>query len=265
MDNLQLRFAKEIKINNFTIRIPRVKDIIEIGEKKYNQFLRPYFITKNIIKCDSDILNQIKNFDLFFMPGKDNKPILMYNDEISFLDLLLESLSFYFNENVSLLNARDLKYNNIVDLGYSDDILSQIHYILVENNGLVDRENFDDIADVILKINNIKKTEIEPEPEFENDRQKDIYNKIMEGRRRKAEREYYTFNDIIHVVQFGGKSFISYDEILKFTVYQLIDAFTTILCIDGFNINFGQYQAGADPKQLDLEHWTNKIKQINKQ
>lgn len=265
MDNLQLRFAKEIKVNNFTIKIPQVKNIVKLGEKKYNQFLRPYFITKDIIRCDDNLLNQIRNFDLFFMPGKDNKPILMYDDETSFLDLLLESLGFYFNESVSLLNAKDLKYNNIVDLGYNDDILSQIHYIVVENGGLIDRENFDDIANVILKINFTKKSEIKPEPEFKNDRQRDIYNKIMEGRKRKSEKETDTFNDITRVVQFGGKSFISYNEIEEFTIYQLMDAYVSILSIDSFNINFGQYQAGVEPNKLDLEHWVNKMKQINNQ
>lgn len=251
-------FSKEIEVDDFIIKVPTINDIVKIGEEKYKELLIPYIISKDMVKCDEKIYNELKDFDLFFILGE-------YKENITLLDLLLESLKFYFKEDVFLLNGKDLKYNNIVDLGYDDDILENIYFILVENNGLISRENFDYIADTILKINNTKKSKIEPEPKFENDRQKDIYNKIMEGRRRKAEREYDTFNDIIHVVQFGGKSFISYDEILKFTVCQLIDAFTTILCIDSFNINFGQYQAGADPKQLDLEHWINKIKQINKQ
>lgn len=163
------------------------------------------------------------------------------------------------------MTAKDLKYAGTVDLGYSDEILSSIYLILIENNGIIDRENFDIISNTILEINNAKKMEIEPEPEFKNERQRDIYNKIMEGRRRKAEKDAETIADMIDVVQFGGKSFVSYDEIEKFTIQQLMHAYITILNIDGFNISFGQYQAGVDPKDLDLEHWVNKIKKINSQ
>lgn len=264
MDKLKLRFAKEIKINEFTIKIPTTDQIIELGEKVFREYTMPYALTKDIIQCDKDMLNQLRDFDLFFMmDGKGD--YLLKHEETPFLNILLDSLKFYFQEDVSLMTANDLKYAGVVDLGYSDDILSSIYLILIENNGVIDRENFDIISNAILEINNAKKIEIKPEPEFKNERQRDIYNKIMEGRRRKAEKDAETIADMIDVVQFGGKSFVSYDEIEKFTIQQLMHAYITILNIDGFNISFGQYQAGVDPKDLDLEHWVNKIKKINSQ
>ena len=264
MDKLKLRFAKEININGFKIKIPVVKQIINLGEKAFGEYTMPYALSKDIIQCDKDIQSQLRDFDLFFMmSSKDD--YLLKHDDVPFLHILLDSLKFYFQEDVSLMTAKDLEYAGVVDLGYSDDILSSVYLILVENNGIIDRDNFDVIANTILEINGAKKMKIEPEPEFKNERQRDIYNKIMEGRRRKAEKETETIADMIDVVQFGGKSFISYDEIEKFTIQQLIHAYITILNIDGFNINFGQYQAGASPKDLDLDHWTKKIKQINSQ
>lgn len=264
MNKLKLRFAKEIKVNDFTIKIPTTERIIKLGERVFKKYTMPYALTKDIIQCDQNTLSQLRDFDLFFMTDGTGDYLLKY-EGVPFLHILLDSLRFYFQEEVSFMTAKDLKYAGTVDLGYSDDILSNIYLILIENNGIIDRENFDIIANTILEINNVKKMEIEPEPEFKNERQRDIYNKIMEGRRRKAEKDAETIADMIDVVQFGGKSFVSYDEIEKFTIQQLMHAYITILNIDGFNISFGQYQAGVDPKDLDLEHWVSKIKKINSQ
>lgn len=264
MDRLKLRFLREIKISDFIIKIPTTEQIIELGEEIYRRYTMPYAITKDIIQCDEETLGQLRDFDLFFM--KDGKgDYLLKQDGVPFLEILLDSLKFYFQEDVSFMTANDLKHSGVLDLGYSDDILSSIHLILIENNGIIDRENFDVVANTILEINNTKKIEVEPEQVFENDRQRDIYNKIMEGRRKKAEKESETIADMIDIVQFGGKSFISYEDVQGFTIQQLMHAYITILNIDGFNINFGQYQAGVSPKDLDLEHWVNKIKKINSQ
>ena len=260
LDNLQLRFNKEIEINKFKIKSPTVRDIVDIGEEKYRKYLIPFTTSKEILNYDDEILKDIKDFDLFFIKTSEGKYVLEY-EEMPFISILLDSLEFYFKEKALLLTGKDLKYGGIVDFGYPDDVLSNIFFILIENNGIIDRDNFDDIADMILKINYAKKMKVDKPPEFKNERQRDIYNKIMEGRRRKAEKESETFADMIDVVQFGGKSFVRFDEIEKFTVQQLIHSYITILSIDNFNINFGQYQAGVDPKDLDLDHWTKKIKQ----
>jgi len=264
MDKLQLRFANEVEVGDFTIKIPKVKDIVRIGEDKYNQLLKPYFITKDVVGLNSGVFNQINNFDLFFISGEDGKNKLLQDDGVPYLDVLLESLKFYFSEELCELNGLHLKDEYGVDFGYDDDVLSQINYILVENNGLIDRTNFDDIADMILKINFTERKEIKPEPKFKSKRKKDIYNKIMEGRRRKQEKDAHTIADMVRIVQFGGKSFINFDTIQEFTIYQLIDTYMSILSIDSFNIKFWQYHAGADPKELNLEHWTEEIKKLNR-
>lgn len=262
MNNLRLRFLNVIDVKGLKIKSPTIEDIVEIGEDTFKKYLIPFTITTDILVLDEDMKQEFKTFDLFFIKDGDDY-YLKHNDE-TFVEILINSLKFYFQEEVSIMTAKDFKYANIMDLGYPDNILENIYYILIENNGIIDRDNFDEVADMILKINYAKKIEIEPEPEFQNDRQRDIYNKIMEGRRRKAEKESQTLGEMIDVVQFGGKSFVSYKEIKDFTIQQLIHAYMTILSIDNFQINFGQYQAGADPQKLDLEHWVSKIKQINK-
>ncbi len=264
MNSLQLRFAKDIEVGDFIIKVPMIKDIISVGEDKYNQLLKPYFITKNLVGLSGNIFDQISNFDLFFIPDADKKTMLLRDDDVPYLDILLESLCFYFKEKTYKLNGIQLRDEFKVDFGYDDDVLSQINYILVENNGLIDRTNFDDIADMILKINFTERKEIKPEPKFKSKRKKDIYNKIMEGRRIKQEKDAHTIADMVRIVQFGGKSFINFDTIQEFTIYQLIDTYMSILSIDSFNIKFWQYHAGADPKELNLEHWTEEIKKLNR-
>jgi hypothetical protein len=67
-------------------------------------------------------------------------------------------------------------------------------------------------------------------------------------------------SSIINVVMFGGNYYISSNEIKDMTVWQLLNAYKSILNKDSFYINFEQCLAGVDSKGLDLTHWSQKLR-----
>lgn len=260
----RIRFSKSVTIEGFEIIIPTVEDFAKIGAESFNRCLLPFLISKDLINADDDLLEQMCNFDLFFMKNSHGEPIFKDDDNTSYLEILLEAFEFYFQKEVTLITGQDLKHMDEFS-DYSDNMLSSVYFIDVKDSGIISRLNYDAISQAILDINYIERVKPEPVPEFDNDRQRDVYEKIMEGRRRNAEKNSMSIVDMIDIVQYGGKSFIPYKDILEFTIPQIKHGFSVISGIDAFSIEFSKYCGGADPKDLDLKHWMHIIKKINSQ
>ncbi len=244
MDKERFLVAKPIVIDGITICQPTVSEVIDIGQEKFNEYVLPFMITKDMLTFnDENIKSQFKDFDLLFLEDKEYSPILKLEDGKSYLELLKDSLSFFLKinrENISILKSQ--------------------FAVLISGSGIIHRDNFDKISDVFLVMSHLDKFKIEKIPEFKNERQRDIYEKIMAGRKRKAEKERVSFATIFNTVVHGGKSFIPYYEVEKMTIFQFYNSYKAIMGIENFNMTYSQYLAGVDPKKLDLTHWIEKIK-----
>lgn len=215
---------------------PKVQDLLDKKEKKFNLLNSPYVVSLDIFDLDEETIKEIKVFDMLINLKMNNEDV-----EIKYFDVLLESLEFYFKERI----IYD-EYNYCFKIG---------------KKGILNRDNFDDVADIILLLNRLDRMKKEIPPNFKNDKQKDVYQKLMEGRRKKAEKEVVNIPTIINTVVHGGKSFIPYREIREYwTLFQLYNSYRAILDIDSFTINFEQYLAGAESKKLDMTHWGEKIR-----
>ena len=243
MDKNQLILSTEYDINNIgTIYFPMVEDLKSknIGEEKINLFIIPYKLTKYHFQFSKDkkenesILNEINLFDI--LTFKD----FAFSKGMTYVELIRLSLRYYFR----------------VEVFYYKEINS----FIMSNSGIVNRDNFDKISDIVLAINNDQKIEVENIPDFKNDRQRDVYYKIMEGRRRQAEKNKIELSTMMNIVVHGGNGFVPYYELLKMTIYQLINSYKAIMDIDICNRNYQQYLAGADVNKIDMSHWSEKIK-----
>jgi hypothetical protein len=165
-----------------------------------------------------------------------------------FVYILLDSLKYYFRTNVELINKTDEKNQRIYQ------------FYNIGETGCLHRNNFDEFSDLILEINNIKRPEPEKLPEFKNERQRDVYMKLMEGRRRKSKQDNVNLVSIANAVQHGGKSFISYKEIMDMTIPQLYNSYSSILGVDFFEREYSKYLTGEKPENLDLTHWSERLK-----
>jgi hypothetical protein len=244
MDKLQLYFSETIEIDDIgTLYQPTIDEIVKpgFGEQKYNDLIEPFITSTDMFDINEQYKGVIKNFDLFFMRDKDGGKILKHSNKKDMLEVLIESLKFYFKV---------------------DEIKVDEHYmsILVGYTGLIHRNNYDMLSDLILEINNVKRPEVEKVPEFKSERQRDVYTKLMAGRRRNQQKNNLNLISIANMVMHGGKSFIPYNEVRNFTISQLYNSYSAIVQVDYSNKEFDKYLAGADPKDLDLTYITERLK-----
>lgn len=241
--NFKLLFKRPIDIQNSCILFqPMIKEIIDYGFEKYSLLLSPYQADINMLEIKDENKNKFKNFDLFFLVTHDGEFLFKTNNK-NMIDLLCESLKFYFKtDNVYIYNKEMC--------------------VIINDLYALNRDNFDDFASLIFAINKTTKPKFEKPPVLQNERQKDVYEKLMKGRMRNLKKCSTNYESIINAVIHGGDYFIPYEYIEKMTIYQLVNSYESIVNKDWYNKNFSQYLAGAEPDKLDLTHWSEKLKII---
>lgn len=251
MDKVNLALGLPINIDGVGVLFQTtIKEISEMydeltgvrGFQLYEDYLSPFFIDIRLFD-DESIQSKFKTFDMFFCKKPDGEFLLQYKDDMMF-KLLLKSLSFFFKCEVDFEQFDEIIY------------LSQHGKPI----GQVNRGNFDLVSTLILEVNGMPKSVPEKPPVFQNDRQKDVYEKIQAGRKRQAEQNRINYATMINSVMYGGKCFIPVREIYEMTFWQLSNAYKTILTLDNWKINYPLLCVQIDPKGMDLSHWSNSIK-----
>ena len=235
MNKVQLLLENHIHTEEFgTIYFPTVDYLIKHGDAGYDRLILPFALTTDMLNIPEDYKIEIKVFDMFFQGF-----ILDVDINKTYYDLLLDSLRFYFR---------------------IEPIFDEKNYCIRVGDKYIHRNNFDELADIIIQVSKSKRIVVEKPPTFENDVQRDVYEKITEGRRKKNQNTAVSFATIINIAMNGGNTYISPEEISKMTIFQLVSRYEFIVETDFWNINFDKYLAGEDPKKLDLIHWASKIK-----
>lgn len=128
----------------------------------------------------------------------------------------------------------------------------------------INRNNFDELCDIILEIINGNKIKIEKPPKFKDERHKKLYEAFRDYEKRDADKKSVSYATIISIVMNGGNGYVSKEAINKMTIYQLMNRYNFIIEKDGCDRNFQQLLAGADPKNLELTYWVLKINKLLK-
>lgn len=248
---LQLYLLDVIHLNNIgNVYIPKIKDILDIGENEYNKLLLPFCINKDVM--EDDFLEKFPwalDFDLFFFKLPNNESLFSFqegNRKRSYLDLLLEALEFFLRKSVFLDEN-----NRFITVGNQNNI----KYI-------INRDNFGILADLILESNNIGKFKKEKMPIFKNERQKEVYLKIIDGRKRHEEKFKLSLLEMVKAIRYGSKSIVSFEELLNLTIYQLYEDCNGITTIDSWNREFQKGVTGNyKSSDLDLDpYWLYRLK-----
>ncbi|BAE47856.1 hypothetical protein IRP62_11935 (plasmid) [Clostridium botulinum] len=215
------------KINTLgTIHQPTIQDIIACGgETIFASYISMFclsidllleeFQLKQIIESEIGI-NNIKLFDLFFLLLNNDENINTNAKVKQYNSLLLKALSFFYKTN-------NIKFH-----------IEEVIEIIVDDKYKINRENFDILCSYIRKITNSKVPKKEKIPNFKNERQEDIYYKLMAGRKRQAEREHISIKNMIDLVLINNN--FNYDNLLNKTYIQLIN---------DYNLAYLKYTSGA--------------------
>lgn len=204
---------------------PTLREIIYIGESKYNALLSSLLVNKELIKHDFE--GDITDFELAIA--------LNYYNE-SFRSLFTEGLELFFQEKPFFLQENGLFY-----------------FGEIADERFLTKERFDMLQQIIKEANKISNVN---EPEFNpaNERAKKLVEMILKNRKSKPQKkEIINLHSTISGLAWKSNS-INIQNVFDLTIYQLYDGISRLDNIDYFqNTMTGLYSGAIDKRSINLE------------
>lgn len=221
---LNLVLQEPINFQGIKIYQPILHDIFEYGLDEYNKLLIPYSLSWDLMEFSEEQRERIKFYDL-----------VISNEDI--FHIFLESLLYFCK----------------------DETIQCVQNGIKVGEGIITRDNFDELSEIILKINAHEKPKIEKLPD--NPRQREIELKMREAKAKLKNKSEFQLCDVINNVRYGGKYYISLDEIKQMTLWSLSNAFNAKIGLSNYDANFSiALVAGDKDNTLENNHWTKLLK-----
>lgn len=235
---IQTVYSKKVKSPYGVIHMLTIEEILDdTGEDLYNEILLAFSVSLDIFKLDPNLKSQMKNFDIYFLV---KEPI--GTQGLTYMDLLVQGLKIFF------------KTDNIK---VSEEMVS----ILMNDEIVINRDNFDDLVNCVLKAYSKERIEPEQEPEFRDEEDRKLWLKIQKAKRRRESKEAITLKDMLDVVLHSKTTAYTYESIVRLTYSQLINSYKIVMNIESFDFMTCFLGMGVDTKEMDLTHWSEKIRQ----
>ena len=227
--NLYLKTQKHIKFYDICIIYqPSFEEILDYGVDEFENLLLPYCITLDNV---SEVLTEeekkgLTNFDLLYSSKE-------------FISSLLVSLEFFCKSKII-----DFDLKGILFQGYNERL---------------NRNNFDEFAEIILNICGRERPRVEKKV-FANERQRDIWEKLQEGRRKHAKKNELRLEDVLNICEFGGNYYIPIEEIIKWSLWRILNCYKSIIGISSYEDSFDIFLVSGKKELIENKHWTELIK-----
>ena len=222
---------KQIKFNDIIIYQISLDEIMDYGLEEYNMLMLPFLLDIDDFEIDDE--NLLQNINIFDILLLDNTT----------LNMLLNSISFFCKtDKISFDEQKGTLY-----IG----------------DGYINRDNFAEFTDIILKMNAKQKLQKEKPPKDMTPKQRDIWEKIRAGRQRASEKSQVDLADLINICQFGGEYYITTSDILSWTMFNVVRCYKSILGKSNFQELFDIYCVTGEEKLIKNQHWTDLIKLEN--
>lgn len=248
VDKLKLVMGRPILINEETktyVHHPLVSDIVDMGEDEYLNMCLPYILTKEAIFGNLENSQALSEkyglLQLFFIEVGEGKRLLDMMFDGDSLEVLKNSLSYF-------LETDEIR------------ILERQNKIVVKNEYLIDESEFQKIRKVIQSVTDRSDLEVEKPPENMSKRQEDIWRKLQEGRRRKAEKDRVYVQDIVNIVSFGGNTYIPKNVIDNMHYYELSNAYKSITKMDIYKTKLLYHISPKFESKDEFGHWSKDLK-----
>lgn len=241
MDILFMESGIETKEFGF-IKSFKIKDFVgsDFTSEDYEKFMYCMRIVPEIYGFEKDF----KSLLLFFVEidGKG----LKFSDGFRFLKEF--NIKEYFIKGLNILFDK-------VEVFNSDGV------IVLNEKYVLHQENFEKFRNIILKMNNSEKFELTKKKE------KKYNNPSMAGRfevyqkhKLMAMRRNIPTYDFMVIFLLSKIGFDKKKEVMNMNLYDFLLAFDCFQAEESYEKVYSQYLAGANPKELDLTHWGQKIK-----
>ena len=289
---LNLKTQEPINYNGLIIYQPSFKDVQQYGMDYYNQIMLIYSLTldcfdklpnkpninlfDDLILEDAYLLNCLS--ESLYILTKADEIVLYKKDkriELKFFDIQKDYITKKV-EKPKEVSQSDIKhYYSLFDWLYqkfrkcfSKEKNIEVEYIEtteeVENKKektfIINSTNFDDISNIILKINANKKAVVEKPPENMSERQRDVWNKLQEGRRRDVKKNEVHIYDILNVCEFGGDYYIPIETIYNWSLWRIMNCYKARVGLKSYDDNLQIALVSGDGKSISGEnHWHQQL------
>ncbi len=229
-------------LNDLEIYPVIVKEIVEIGDSKYNYYLMVTTGIHDIMESTIDDQESIKKELL----KKSDFEICLVLCIIypEFEKQLCEAIEFFIKKNV--IFNKELEQFEIYD---GDKILQ-----------IINKDNYEQLVQIIKFQNYLNKHE---EPVPANKRARELQEKKKKAqeqinRLKQKDHKPLTIADYISIVNSKNNN-IDIKKCLNMTIYCLYDYLERLALIDNYNVGIKQLLAGAKPNQVNLKHWLSQL------
>lgn len=231
MENVDLELLMisnmPIVVDKLTIYPTPIKEIAKFGYTLYNQGLQ--ILCLNQSETQALIGKNISSFE-FLQMGM----------------LLDANIKILLNTLLSLIFKAKVEY------------LDSEQSFIIGNNTL-NKDNFLEVTNIIGKINCISESTSESNENPSNEKARQLLEKRRKLRNKIIKHQknnLLQIPELISVVAVSLKMPIS--QILEYNIYQLTDQFMRVISKEVYETNLNALLHGADNKDLDLKHWTQK-------
>lgn len=244
----------------------RIKEIDnEIGIDMLDLYIYPFSLTKELINIDEVLKKGHKLFDLILMSDLSNMGKENYYPLISILN---DSLKFFFNTDMVTFNQG---YQIIQDNDKYE--INNLQFII--NGGtIVNKDNFDDLADLILLSTNHKRLKVEKKEEIPVEvgtspeaiqRYRD-YLRLSQEAEEKEKIKKIEENSIPYIVNLlanKNEKTPNYEEIINLSVWQLYNSYSSAFSIEEYENTMAQKNSGQfDMSKVKFKHWTESLNNL---
>lgn len=223
---LNLIRNQPINYNGLVLGVVSLRQICEFGIEKFDELIFPFALTQDCF---------IKPVDSILRNGIIAN-IQMLNKFLGYMDL-----ATHF--------SRCAPFPDRIEFTFEDG--SQF---------TIDDTNFDDICDIVLKMNGKSKIVIEKKPQTTSERKLDIWKKLSEGRKKFAEKNKVHLYDMLNVCEFGGEYHIPISEIDSWSLWKIGSCYKSRVGWKSYNDALDIALVSGDSKHITGDnHWHKQL------
>lgn len=287
---INLKTQEPIDYNGLIIYQPSFSDITKYGIDKYNQVMLIYSLTldcfdklpdkENINIFDDLILNDgyLLNClsESLYMLTKANEIVLYKNSkslELKFIVVKKEYVTKKVekpkdNHKIRYYSLFDWLYSKVIKKFFNKKVLEELQYVdeteevlnKTERTFIINSSNFDDISNIILKINANKKAVVEKPPANMSEKQKDVWEKLQEGRRKDSKKNDIHIYDILNICEFGGEYHLPIETICNWSLWRIMNCYKARIGWKSYDDNLQIALVSGDSKGISGEnHWHQQL------
>ena len=240
---LDLELEDGIQTKEFGyVRFLKVSDLKKM-KYRYEVFVQPLCFNSEVFGLDK----KFPDFSLFFAKYESGEPIkvedIFTGDKYPAIDVFINLLETLFE-------------------GEKITASTQYQVIVVGDKFAITIDNYEILRSILLKSLCLKRDEVRKgghKSKDENMRKK--FETYYQKRRQKQIREMKknSIENIIRTVKVNLSLFNEKEKLREMTIYDLINSYRFPLAKENYERNYSALMAGADKKELDLTHWSQKI------